>query len=203
MSGYKVINAVDETLKALLWSGMQADGEITSIPLNENDISLEPPFLLIKEDKPLEDCLSVYLYRLSENGEMKNRPLERVNATTLRFPPLSLNLYYLVTPLTNSSANDHRLLSKAMQILYDNAIIKGSLLQGELKDSAEELRVNLSPLGVEEVNKIWTSFMRPLRLSVCYEVKVVYIDSEREAAGQEVRSKRLDFMQFSEVKETA
>jgi hypothetical protein len=103
----------------------------------------------------------------------------------------------LITPLTNTTDNDHRLLSKAMHILYDNAIIRGSQLQGVLTDTAEELRVILNPMSLEDMTKLWSAFMRSLRLSVSYEVKVVFIDSERETASEQVRRKRLNFEQLS------
>jgi hypothetical protein len=197
MSDYKVVSAVDETLRTLLWSHMQNDSEITSILGTEQQIKLDPPFLLIDNDKPTEDALSVFLYRVVENSDLRNRPLEQITAHTLRYPPLSLNLFYLITPLTKIAGNDHRLLTKAMQIFYDNAILKGSQLQGVLQDSTEELRLSLYTLSMEEISKIWSAFMRPMRVSVSYEVKVVYIDSERETGGEQVRRKRLEFSQLN------
>jgi hypothetical protein len=176
---------------------MQFDSEISSIITSEQQISFEPPFKLVIDTEPLEDGLSMFLYRIVEDADMKNRPLLRTNGNRQRYPPLALSLFYLITPLTNTTDNDHRLLSKAMHILYDNAIIRGSQLQGVLTDSAEELRVILNPMSLEDMTKLWSAFMRSLRLSVSYEVKVVFIDSERETAGEQVRRKRLNFEQLS------
>src|SRR5688572_6444124 len=129
MSDYTVIGAVDETLTALLWSSMEHDSQITSILATQAQISLEPPFKLVREIDPDQNTLSLFLYRVVENGDMKNRPFEPANGNLLRPPPLALNLFYLITPLTNSAVNDRKLLGKTMQILYDHAIIKGSELQ--------------------------------------------------------------------------
>jgi hypothetical protein len=197
MADYRVLGAVDETLRTLLWSQMQFDSEISSIVTSEQQISFEPPFKLVIDTEPLEDGLSMFLYRIVEDADMKNRPLLRTNGNHQRYPPLALSLFYLITPLTNTTDNDHRLLSKAMHILYDNAIIRGSQLQGVLTDTAEELRVILNPMSLEDMTKLWSAFMRSLRLSVSYEVKVVFIDSERETAGEQVRRKRLNFEQLS------
>jgi hypothetical protein len=197
MADYRVLGAADETLRTLLWSQMQFDSEISSIITSEQQISFEPPFKLVIDTEPLEDGLSMFLYRIVEDADMKNRPLLRTNGNRQRYPPLALSLFYLITPLTNTTDNDHRLLSKAMHILYDNAIIRGSQLQGVLTDSAEELRVILNPMSLEDMTKLWSAFMRSLRLSVSYEVKVVFIDSERETAGEQVRRKRLNFEQLS------
>ena len=195
MSDYRVVGDVDETLRRLLWSHMQFDAEITSILATEQQITLEPPYKIVTDVNPNEDSLSLFLYRVSENADMKNRPLQRVGDGRLRQPPLSLNFYYLLTPITTLAENDHRLLSKAMQIFYDNAILKGAQLEGALRTNAEELRIILNPMTLEDLNRLWSAFVRPMRLSVCYEVKVVYIDSERELTSAEVLRKRLEMTQ--------
>lgn len=159
---------------------------------------LEPPFKFLKDsDETTQNCLSIYLYRVVENGDMKNRPLDLREKNLLEYPPLSLNLFYLITPLTGEIATDHLLLGKTMQVLYDNSILKGSNLLGVLADTTEELRVVLNPISIEDITRIWSGFMRPYRLSVSYEVKVIYIDSERQKGTEQIRRKRLEFTQIN------
>lgn len=197
MSNYTVIGSVSETLKQLLWAQFQADTQITSVIRDEQSISLEPPFKFLKEsDDTSQKCLSIYLYRVLENGDMKNRPLDLREKNRLEYPPLSLNLFYLITPLTGEIATDQLLLGRSMQILYDNAILKGSSLQGVLADTTEELRVILNPISIEDITRIWSGFMRPYRLSVSYEVKIVYIDSERQKGTEQIQRKQLEFTQI-------
>ena len=199
MSEYTVVRDVGVTLKTLLWSHMQFDSEVTSIIGTEQQITSEPPFKIVRDTDPEQDSLSIFLYRIVENGDMKNRPLESKGANLLRYPPLFINLFYLITPLTNSAINDQQLLSKTMQILHDNAILKGTALQGVLASTAEELRIILNPISMEDLTKLWSAFMRPFRLSLSYEVRVIYIDSERETEAERVRRKRLEFTQLSRV----
>lgn len=199
MSDYTVVNAVSETLRSLVWSRVEHDNQIASI-LNEDDqnISLEPPFrLLTDNNEPDHSCLSIYLYRINEDGQMKNRSLERRNGSLLEYPPLALDLFYLITPLTGRIDNDQRLLAKVMQILYDNAIIKGSDLQEVLQDTMEELRVILNPITVEDMTRIWSGFLLPYRLSLSYEVRVIYIDSQRQIDTDLIQRKRLEFTNLS------
>jgi hypothetical protein len=196
MSDYRVVGAVDETLRTLLWSQFQVDSEISSIIATEQQITLEPPYKVITDTDPDEDSLSIFLYRVIENEDLKNRQREQVGPNALRYPPLSLNLFYLITPLTNTTDNDHKLLGKTMQIMYDNGTVKGSALQGVLNNTAEELRIILNPITLEDHGKLWTAFMRSWRLSVSYQVKVVFIDSEREVGSEPVLRKRVEFSQF-------
>lgn len=196
MSDYTVVKAVSETLKNLVWSMVQHEAEISfMLGDDEENICLDPPFLLLGDDnRPENSCLSIYLYRILENGDMKNRPLERQINGLLEYPPLALNLYYLITPLTGSVENDQMLLARTMQIFYDHAILTGSELESPLQDNMEELRIALDSLSIEDITRIWSGFLRPFYLSVCYEVKVIFVDSARQVDAAEIRRKRLEFV---------
>ena len=198
MSHYPVIGDVGETLRHVLWSQMQADGTITGILSDFSHVTVDPPFRLFKDDAPQENYLSVYLFRVLENADLRNGPQFAAPAPDYQYPPLVLNFYYLITPLTNSAVNDQMLLGRTMQVLYDHATLRGSDLQGMLRTNAEELRVTLSPTSLEDVTKLWCAFLRPLRLSVVYEVRAVVIDSERVTRMEPVVVKRLEFEQAFE-----
>lgn len=192
MSDDRVIDEVDETLIDLLWSRIQPDAEISGIIGTMQQISREPPFKLVTDTNPDRNALSLFLYRIVENGNMKNQPLEARANNILRYPPLALDLFYLVTPITNTTENDHRLFGKVMQVFHDNAILRGPALQGGLQNTAE-LRITLEPMSLEDTTKLWSSFMRSYHLSVSYQVRVIYIDSERETQAVRVSRRRTEY----------
>jgi hypothetical protein len=196
MSEYSVLRGVDETLRTLLWSAMQPDPLINNVNVlnSETHITFEPVAEVLQDTVPGTRSLSLYLYRVTENPELKNRPREPIDDSRVRLPPLCLNLFYLVTALTGSSENDHRLLGKVMQVFYDNAIVKGAALRAPLRPDHDELRIILHPVSLEDLTKLWTGFMRPYHLSIAYEVKVIAVDSLREEGGERVRRKRLEFV---------
>lgn len=206
MSQYSVIHAVDETLRSLIVNNL----DTTSRQILESDptgrISFKPPHRLLVDNTPTRNTLSLFLYRVVENGELRNRLLEAKNGRRSD-PPLALNLFYLVTPLIvdkegdeESAKNTHKLLGKVMRIFYDHGTLKGADLKEEvLQNTAEEFRIILNPISIEDMTKLWSSFMRPYYLSVSYEVKVVYIDSERETGAEQVRRKQLQFTQKAGV----
>lgn len=200
MSDYTVVSAVSETLRNLVWSTVQHETEISfMLGDDQENICLDPPFLLLGDDnRPENSCLSIYLYRILENGDMKNRPLERSINGLLEYPPLALNLYYLITPLTGSVENDQMLLARTMQIFYDHAILAGSELESPLQDNMEELRIALDSLSIEDITRIWSGFLRPFYLSVSYEVRVIFVDSARQIDAAEIRRKRLEFVPRTE-----
>lgn len=200
MSEYSVIHSVGETLKSLIWENRDIVISDPNLLGNTDDqrISFEPPFKLFKDTEENNIFLSLYLYRIMENADMKNRRLEpQQNNSFLKYPPLFLNLFYLITPLAKEAKHNHSLLGKVMQIFHDNGIIKGSELKGVLANTNTELRLILNPISMEDITKLWSSFLRPYHLSVSYEVKVIEIDSERETGGERVRRKRIEVSQKS------
>ena len=154
--------------------------------------------------------LSIFLYHIVENEFMKNQPMERLGTNQLQYPPLSLNLYYLLTPYAGEEANDiigwdvHTILGRSMQILADNAILEGPRLNDILVqisrpdylDKIENIRILLNSISLDDLTKIWNSLDTSLRLSVCYEVRVILIESERKKEIQRIVEKRSDYYQI-------
>jgi hypothetical protein len=198
VSSYAVVKEISDALKALLEKGFDeartdhdSEDPFGAI-VSGSGITLEAPFKYLKEsEEDLKDVLSVYLYRAVENGHMKNRA--RVNSSG-DFLPLAVDLYYLITPLTGKPQNDHLVMGRVMQLLHDNSKLR---VVGSGCDSREEveLHITLCPISMEDITRIWSGFMRPYRLSLVYEVKVTYIDSERQRETQEVQRKQLEFSQ--------
>ena len=179
MSDYSVIADVGKTLTKLLWDNMKNDKKICSPILDsEDDISLSSPEDIAAGNNKK---LSIFLYQVTENPHLKNNEMQVTDPAKIKHIPLTLDLFYLVTPNTDDSSKDHTLLGKVMQIFYDNAIVKGSILQGSLAGTTEELRVIQHPLPFDVLISLWESFSeKSFKLSVSYQVTPVRIDSTRE-----------------------
>ena len=122
MGSYKIISEVSNLLHKTLWDGFKDDNELTQhVPGEDAIVLLNPADAANNQDLRL----SVWLYQVQENGFMRNQPPSRVpqQDEMVRYPPLTLNLYYLLTPSTKSMAGDQMVLGRSMQILHDNAIL--------------------------------------------------------------------------------
>lgn len=197
MSNYTVIADVGETLIDLLRENMD--------PSLQDSIVLGSP----GEIESYESVrLSLFLYQITENVHMKNQEMQITNPMTptrLRFPPLNLDLYYTLTShpstgiqdKTERTKEEHSLLGRAIQIFNDNAILKGSVLKGNLAETDEELHLTITSLSLDDLTKIWTTFQnKTFRPSVCYLVSPVQIDSSREMEVQRVASKEMNYYQM-------
>jgi hypothetical protein len=127
--------------------------------------------------------INLFLYRVAENPFFKNRDWEvRANgAGQLSPPPLTLNLYYLMTPYAQNdpqtgNSSMHEVLGEAMRVFYENPVIPEEYLVNGLSSTTEQLKIILQPVEPEELSRVWGTFNEPFRTSVMYEVSLVQVD---------------------------
>ena len=133
--------------------------------------------------------INLYLYQVLENPFSKNQPWVTQPTGTQKYPPLALNLYYLLTPYATDPISAHRVLTHAMQKLHDNSNLLDAQLQESLRLSVDHLSIVLCPMELEELTRIWNALQTPYRLSVCYQVRIVLIESQQERVPIRVETK--------------
>lgn len=190
MSDYSVIAELGASLLSVLFSEMNNDPQISGLIDSLDRISLESPADLENNNSVR---LSLYLYRILENPYTKNRfPVEGVGAQQRR-PPLTLDLFYVLTPMIGTPREQQILLGKAMQILYDRAILSGADLSGSVGDHGEAIRMVLNPVPLEELTRVWQALEIPYRLSVCYIARVAMVDSEHQQFAPPIAEKQIGY----------
>ena len=199
MSDFRAIGGVSATLQTLLTDRMELPDGMTSVPVTIGP----PPYSSLDVDPHREEArLNLFLYRVTENGYLQNQEIPgRAGSSGYGHPPLSLNLHYLVTGYGNQEVHlngtavfddtdAHFVLGSAMRVLHDICIVTDALtttrapsglivLHESLRDEFERIRLNLEPLTLEDVTKVWTSLALRYRLSAAYLVNVVQIESRR------------------------
>ncbi len=172
------INIIGDVTQTL--SGLLADLDVTL----DSPASLQGPG---NDDSFAR--LNLYLYQVLENEFSKNRPWPTLPSGELRYPPLALDLYYLLTPYASDTSSAHHVLSHAMKVLHENSIISGGQLAESLRLTVEQLAIVLCPMQLEELTRIWNSLQTPYRLSVVYEVRIVLLESDIERDASRVLTK--------------
>ncbi|EFL29118.1 MULTISPECIES: DUF4255 domain-containing protein [Streptomyces] len=138
--------------------------------------------------------LTVFLYEIAEDPTSRNRPPVRSQPPDQPFtrkPPMALLLRYLVTPWGGDPITQHRMLGRAMQTFYDDAILDGTQLSGSLAASTDSLHLSLTPLTLDQKSWVWYAIQKPYRLSLNYEVRVVNLDSAVDLAVRPVQSRTI------------
>jgi hypothetical protein len=183
---YAVIADVSRTLRAVLNDALSTLAPPAAAELH--DLRTAVP------ETPAR--LTIFLYDVLEDPSARNRPRVRgvfpPNELTIGKPPMALRLRYLLTPWSDERLTDYLILGRTMQALYDDAILNGTQLEGNLALTNEALKVTLSPLSLDERSRVWFAIQQRYRLSIAYEVRVVNLDAETLDRRRPVSSRRLE-----------
>jgi hypothetical protein len=168
MSDYTAIRDVSQTLEELV------EAHVTS------------PGVVVRQASPKEmqqdsqTGISLWLYRVTRNEHLHNQRPARPAADQLERHCLPINLHYLVTPILTDPADEQEMLGRILQTFNDHPVMRGADLRGGLQGSAEELRVTLDTLSVEESSRIWAALQEPFQAALAYQVQYVCIDSDHQ-----------------------
>jgi hypothetical protein len=97
----------------------------------------------------------------------------------------------MLTAWGGDRETEQLMLGRVMQVLYDDAILDGPELLGDLAGTPVELRVSLSTMKLDDRARIWWAINLPYHLSVNYEVRVVDIDATVETSSVPVQVRDL------------
>ena len=186
-SNITVIQDVSETLKNLI------ENNIKEIPTNS--VVFDSPAEMQKDAK---SGLSLFLYQIIENPDLKNQDMiQNIGGNSdslnkLRYPPVAVDLMYLITPYAQTRQAEQVILSKLIRLFYDSAIINGSQLKQNLIETGNfELRIVFNTIPFEQLNSIWGTFHgTPYKPSISYRVTPVNIPSSRTIKTGRVISKK-------------
>jgi hypothetical protein len=189
MSNQFAIAAVTRTLRNLL--NPIISGDYSEVPEDSR-----PTAEILITTLPLDKArngddsrnqLNLFLYHTAPNTAWRNMNIpQRVRPGETGFPPLALNLHYIITAYgqENNELVAHLLLGMAMGILHDHAIldrdeVETAFALSDLHKQIERIRLNPQSISLDETSKLWTGFQAEYRLSAAYEASVVLIDSLR------------------------
>jgi Pvc16 N-terminal domain len=176
MAKHQAIGSVSQTLVGLLESALPPEFVATQVKLHTaSDFTKTPTSLL----------LSLYLYRVAINPSGRNRPYKtRADGKRYR-APLPLDLYYMLTAWSNSSAKDQQhLLAWAARLLDDFPVIPAGVLnhyaQTDVFDPEENVELTAEHLSQEQMVSIWEVNKTNMQPSLTYAARCVGIDSNLE-----------------------
>ena len=188
MADWKAIEAVGLTLKALIERRMNE--EFVSPQVR---VQLVTPASFETLDATDRATISLFLYRIVENTELRNQLPTHMTSGASQRQPLTLELGYLVTAwaarstasatVTDEQAarEEHQLLGLVLQAMAEHAEISGAELVEDdpanpVFASTDNLQVVLESMPLEDIYRIWDASELPYRLSLTYRVRVLGID---------------------------
>jgi hypothetical protein len=186
MSNPLSIAAVTNTLRNLLNERLKTSG------LGNIVVTTKPPDKARDSNNSANgNQVNLFLYQTRENAAWRNMEIPAPVAGG--YPPLALDLYYL---LTTYAQNDdypdpisHKLLGEAMSVFHDHpvlfaedikqALTSTELAQYDLYNQIEKVRITPQSITLDDLFKLWAAFQTQYRITAAYTVSVVLIESTR------------------------
>jgi hypothetical protein len=168
MATVEVIRDIGETLLFLLRSSID-----TAI-VNPNNIELSTPDDF--EADPAQPHITIFLYRIAVNSELRNRPRRVLPDGSTTRPLIPLELFYMITPWARSTSDEYRIIGRIIQCMYDNSELGASQFQGTAWEPGDSAQIILESLPIDDHYRIWDASSLPYRLSITYAVRVIGIE---------------------------
>ncbi len=146
---------------------------------------------------PMQEGLSLYLYRVATNVSRRNLPPGR-GADGKRYrPALPIDLFYMLTPWGQTAEQQPVLLGWAMRVLEDSPIIPSGYLNKFSSDEtfhpSETVELVLDALSLQDINNIWNGFKPNMYPSVAYVARLIVLESRIPIAeGGPVQTREFD-----------
>jgi len=131
---------------------------------------------------PMEEGISLYLYRVAVNGTRRNIPPVLGRDGRRRRPPIPIDVHYVATAWARSAVKQQRLLGWMIRMLEDVPILPTGLLNNygpepDIFDPGETVELILESLTLQDWNNLWSATKTTPPLSVGYVARMIGISS--------------------------
>ncbi len=174
MASFNAIGATSATLLGLIRD---------AYPRTEFGNSLNIELYQAKSfETPMKEGFSIYLYRTTINGSVRNMTFRRTPDGSRFRPSLPLDLFYLITPWAENAERQHRMLGWLMRMLEDIGTLSASHLNHYIAETdtfpeTESIDIVCDPLALNDYFTLWER-LKALPLSMTYVLRMVMVDSE-------------------------
>ena len=197
------IGAVTAVLKSLLENrliGIFQNLELGPIPT----ITVLPPDLALPKESAedeTKDKLNLFLYQVTPNIGWRNMdyPARDSQGNRVSYPPLALDLRYLLSVYSQVPYRAEVILGYSMQVLHEASGLPRELIRNRigafatppedmlaastLAEQIESIKITPDTLSTEEISKLWAAFQTNYRLTVAYQASVVLIETDKVASS--------------------
>jgi hypothetical protein len=190
VANWQLIEYASETLRRLLQAHIDA-----ALPSGNVLVQVATTTTFHDLKTTSRPFVTLFLYRLVENAELRNSPLRRRPDGSVQRQPMVVELCYLITPWGSrpnttpavdeqACREEHRLLGLILQAFYDHAEIGRSELfedpdpaKPRVWGPVDSIQLVMDSLPIEDMYRIWDPGELPYRLSAAYRARVLSLES--------------------------
>jgi hypothetical protein len=168
-----MIEELDRTIERLL----EAEFPIRN---GEIEIKFEQPSRTWSETKrnKKKPTLNLFLFDIRENNVLRQHQWEQVNELEngrkqFKRTPFRFDCHYMLTSWAENLADEHQILSQAMDALLRNPILPPTYLAGRLQHQVFDIQTRLASHDrLTNPAELWSALDNELRPSVSYVVTI-------------------------------
>lgn len=190
MARYQAIAATSNALLGLLRD---------RYPRDEFGASLDVQLYQSRDfEAPMREGFSVFLYRVTINGAVRNLTLRRAPDGRRLRPSLPLDLHYMLTPWAEDGERQQRMLGWAMRFMEDLGVLTAGHLNHYVTETDifaphEGLEIICDPLALGDYLTLWDRLRPRMPASATYVLRMLLIDSDvRVDEGPLVQTRRFE-----------
>jgi hypothetical protein len=201
MANWRVIENTGQTLATLLRR------HVAALNISNVEVGVVTPAAFTSLADTTDPFISLFLFQIVGNAEMRGNPRRVLADGTLGRQPLPLELCYLVTAWgvrttadvigdLTATRDEAQLMGAILQAFYDNAEMdRGGLFEdlGQPVWSPEDgLQIIMETLPVDGHYRIWDAAELGYRLSLVYRVRVASLEPTETPPAPPVREAVLE-----------
>jgi hypothetical protein len=167
MAGPDVVRDMGDTIVFLLRAGIPA--------LDPAKIAVATPDEFESLRDPLKPNITIFLYRIAVNPQMRNDPKRiRPDGSVIR-QPLPVELSFLITAWAKDTRDELKIIGRILQVLYEKSELGAADLVGASWEKDDTVQIVLESLPLEDHYRIWDATKVAYRLSLTYVARVIGI----------------------------
>jgi hypothetical protein len=175
MALYPGIAGASQAILGLL-QGASAESEFAGVDFEHYHAS--------NLERPMAEGVSLWLYRVTVNPA-RNLPPKVDPDGTRHWPPIPLDLHYLLSAWAADPIQEQRLFAWAVRTIEDTPLLPAGVLNQHLSEADvfrphESVELAWQPLTLQELLDLWDGARTKMRPSASYIARIVEIESRLE-----------------------
>jgi hypothetical protein len=131
---------------------------------------------------PMEEGVSLFLYRVALNGARRNLPPTVGQDGRRVRPAVPIDLHYVASAWARSAVKQQRLLGWMLRTFEDHPILPTGLLnhfgpESDIFQPGETVELTMESLTLQDWNNLWSTTKNSPPLSVGYIARMIGISS--------------------------
>ena len=138
-------------------------------------------------ETPMSEGFSLFLYRITVNGAVRNLAYRRTPGGTRFKPSLPLDAHFLITPWADNAERQLRMLGWVIRFVEDLGILAAGQLNNFLAEidtfgPDESIEIVADPMALVDYLNLWDKWKHKMPTSMTYIARTLVLDSELTVA---------------------